>query len=224
MGIKVPKKKYKDTKDKNMKNAIKIISVFLITIILFTTAIITYHYIVKERAYNDKLLEETMDLSVKQGATPDETFRNFLLMIPNDVTKLLLQEGWGYSLNSSEEMLEIAKQYGYEDGLLGLCDYQNKIIYVSEDRMETVIHEVYHAVDSILGFPSKNNESIYNTEHDTFLKQFPLVSEDNTDNVMEYFAEAFQRYIINGSQLKKSCPETYDYLTSVIEICKNRLY
>lgn len=57
------------------------------------------------------------------------------------------------------------KNLTYEGrALLGLCDYDNKIIYIEKDqkestKRETLLHEIYHFHLELTGFSQKMSDS-----------------------------------------------------------------
>lgn len=45
------------------------------------------------------------------------------------------------------------------------------------------------------------------------------LSKINTSLQVEYFAEAFQEYLLNKDKLKEACPKTYAFLNKIIKRC-----
>ena len=100
-------------------------------------------------------------------------------------------------------------------------------------------HELGHALDGTykmniidkafagyLGWkvaPSTTREfyDIYEAEKDSFAKYFDEVKmvssgEYVTSTQVEYFAQAFQEYIVNPAQFKEAAPLTYDYIDNFV--------
>ena len=174
-----------------------------------------------ERLANAKMAE----LQVRVGENSSETLQNYLNVLPEDVTQLLMIYKWGYVVDSEDEMAYLAMRYGYDDKIIGLTVYDNRIIYLPENRIDSLIHETWHAVDSIQDFPSKNasSVSIYEEERDSFVEMFPECAEANVSSSEEYFAESFQKYVLNKEALKLSCPKTYNYIQEHIRMCKENI-
>lgn len=193
--------------------------VFVFMITLFCCVIKQNREI--ERNKELKIEQEEKHINAKIGISDEDTLSNYLSYMPNEVTNTLLDNHWSYMLCSDSQMNEIAKEYGYKQQLIGLSVYDQKIIYISNKRIDTVIHETWHAVDSILGFPSKHKSSmkIYKEEKEAFLNAFPSVIDENSSTSMEYFAEAFQRYVMEKQTLRESCPKTYKYIKTQINNC-----
>lgn len=162
------------------------------------------------------------ELHVKAGENSSETLQNYLDVLPSEVTQLLMVHQWGYIVDSEDEMAYLAMRYGYDEKIIGLTVYDNHIIYLPEDRIDSLVHETWHAVDYIQGFPSKEADSIeiYNAERELFQEAFPECAEANVSSPAEFFAESFQKYVLNNEALKVSCPKTYDYIKNHISMCK----
>lgn len=162
-------------------------------------------------------------VNAKIGSTDEETLYNYINCVPENIITLLQNNGWGYVIYSEDQMKELGETYGYKQKIIGLSVYDSHLIYVSNMRIDTVIHEIWHAVDSILEFPSQSDEalSIFSEEKKTFLKTFPNVTYDNSSNPTEYYAEAFQEYVLDKGSLKEQCPKTYELIEESVKKCTN---
>jgi len=200
------------------KKVAQALLVCMATLVLFLCA-----YYEKTKQVYDRIETERTKTSARIGNSDEETLGNYLNLIPSNIVLLLQDHEWGFCLVSEDEMNEISKRYGYTDRLIGLSVYSERLIYVSNKRIDSVLHEVWHAVDSILGDLSeqKEAESIYRAEVKAFLKAYPETNELNAADASEYFAEAFQQYILSEETLKESCPKTYDYLRDILYALNN---
>lgn len=136
--------------------------------------------------------------------------------IPENIMSVLISQD--YKIATSEHPGEA---YGvkYVDGL---TDTHGNVIYVKNYEgkfRKSVAHEVGHAFDDCMDFPSKSEEfkDIYNEEKDSIRGS----AEDNIEyckqTPQEYFAEAFQIYIYEPEILKDSAPRTYKYINQVVK-------
>ena len=100
----------------------------------------------------------------------------------------------------------------------GLCSYKQKTIYINAEESnidQAVDHEIGHAIDKILEYPSKTKEfiEIYNKEKE-------LVFDDGCDYYkltnLEYWAECFELFLNDDESLRNKGPETYDYMVDVL--------
>ncbi len=200
------------------KKGTQILLVLLFVATLFVGTIYDkYTKIEQKIEQNDSYIGSYID------ENDEYTFSNYIFLAPDCVRTLLLNNGWCYILSTSEELKELAVKYGYEEDIIGLTIYSEHKIYISNERIDTVIHEMFHAVDCILDFPSKTDEAltIYADEKETFLSTFPTIAYINTSSSCEYFAEAFQQYVFYGDALQESCPKTYVWIEKILSKCEN---
>lgn len=100
---------------------------------------------------------------------------------------------------------------GVSGRVMALTDFSCKSIQVNTIDPKSVIHEIGHFIDH------KNNFCSYSLPQSTYLNEiYPFMSTvnpgtdlHNTSSFMEYFAESFYMYIVNGTNLMLNCPETY---------------
>lgn len=134
--------------------------------------------------------------------------------IPAKIRKEFVENGWKIILTDkdlSEEFFD-----GTEEKLCGVALYEIKTIYI-ENRDSAIkhglVHEVGHVYDYLYLFPSQNEEfeRIYNTEKDKFV-EYGVEESTSTDDISEYFAEAFAQSIMYPESCKKNQPKTYEYV------------
>lgn len=187
--------------------------VSMITFVLMMMFLSHAHY--KEtKTIGNEIESEESGVNAKIGSTDEEILYNYINCVPEDIITLLQNNGWGYVIYSEDQMEELGEAYGYEQKIIGLSVYDSHLIYISNMRLDTVIHEIWHAVDSILEFPSQSDEalSVFSEEKKTFLKTFPSVTYANSSSPTEYYAEAFQEYVLDEDSLKEQCPKTYELI------------
>ena len=64
-------------------------------------------------------------------------------------------------------------------------------------------------------------QAIYESEKSNFAGMYDAIDGESsskyvTSTSSEYFAESFQRYFINGDELKAACPQTYLYMDTLV--------
>lgn len=135
--------------------------------------------------------------------------------VPDSILDMLKEEGYSISLS---EQPGSAYDVKYIDGITDTT--QNLIIikkYKGKFR-KSVIHEIGHAVDDCLDFPSKSES--FNSIYEDEKEQIIVTGVDNPSyckqSSQEYFAEAFQMYIYNPEVLKSSVPKTYSFIDKMM--------
>ena len=131
--------------------------------------------------------------------------------IPKADYVLLCNRGWTIRKCDAD----IEKQYGFAYPIAGLTDYDMKVIYIKEDRVErALLHEVGHALDYELGFVSETEEfkALYNIESLRFIDKTAVNDRHEICNEHEYFASVYQNIIINRGQTLKNVPKTVEYI------------
>lgn len=193
-------------KDKYFWVSFVIISVILIYI--------TLNINISRQKYSAK---QNINRSIKN----EHNKRYYMNKIPKSVSRLLKIYNWKYVFVDDKKINHISRKYGYHQAILGLSVYNDHIIYASKNDKSVVLHETFHALDSIFYFPSKSKEAthIYKKEQNKFLNAFKDISKINTSLQVEYFAEAFQEYLLEKDKLKEECPKTYMFLHRIIKRC-----
>lgn len=123
---------------------------------------------------------------------------------------------------------------------MGQTTSRSGVSYIELDKSyvsESLIHEVGHAVDKtvtlnpievVISFfkPMTRSDraefqAIYESEKSNFAGMYDAIDGESsskyvTSTSSEYFAESFQRYFINGDELKAACPQTYLYMDTLV--------
>ena len=103
-------------------------------------------------------------------------------------------------------------------GFSGRFDARNQIITLKKNTDEAIYHELGHFVGFLAGNMDSKSEftAIFNKEKGKFKG-----TRNNDSYILssqvEYFAESYQDYVENPSGLKKSRPQTYDYIAKAVE-------
>ena len=102
----------------------------------------------------------------------------------------------------------------------GITDTAENVIYIKNHEgkfRQTVVHEIGHAWDDCKSFPSRSVDflAIYDEEKDS-LKDTENNIEYCKSNPQEYFAEAFQQYVLKGEVLRESSPKTYAFINTLV--------
>lgn len=135
--------------------------------------------------------------------------------VPDSVLDMLKEEGYSIFLSAQP-----GSAYGikYIDGI---TDTTQNVIVVKNYKgkfRKSVVHEIGHALDDCLNFPSKSEsfDLVYEAEKDSII----VTGVDNPSyckqSPQEYFAEAFQMYIYNPEVLKSSVPDTYEFISNIM--------
>ena len=139
----------------------------------------------------------------------------FTSLLPANVYGKLARNGW---------VVYIADNVGnavglYDTNILALCVPEQRYIIVGSACQESdaILHELGHAIDAELRYQSKSKDfdAIYKAESPIFIKTH-LTAKENTATSIEYFAEAFQEYIMNPTYLYNNCPQTYAFINNCL--------
>lgn len=143
----------------------------------------------------------------------------YINMIPEDLIGCL-----------SHYTLTVTNSYdgtGLSNGISGITRNKSMEIYIRATPSSfkyTVIHEIAHALDYNCGAGSylSNNpefQAIYQSEKDNYKSTVHIVNDGHgVSTSKEYFADAFQEYIINPNELAKNTPQTYEFLMTYFPI------
>ena len=140
---------------------------------------------------------------------------NIMGRVPSAVLNAFTQQGWSiYVTDSDLNARFFDNQYG---GVSGATVYADKAIYVNASKFninDAMVHEFGHFIDSNCGFVSCTQEftDIYNEEKNTFKYTNSCGDGHEFSNTVEYFASAFDEYIINPSGCQATAPKTYEYI------------
>lgn len=103
-------------------------------------------------------------------------------------------------------------------------DGQKRLMYI-RDSLDTIKGAMYHELGHVIDLENFGNdgyvsdvaevEQSYNTEMPTLKEKYSLLDE-NTENKMEYFAEAFRLNYDDPDGLKSTAPVIYDYINQII--------
>lgn len=129
--------------------------------------------------------------------------RDYLAMIPVSYMELL--------------DIDVIVTNDIDASLSGVYKKKENTIYIratKDSYSYTVIHEVAHALDVALFTPSTSGTfvEIYNKEKDNFKSTVKADWSHDISTIKEYYASAFQEFILNPDQLKENCPETYEFM------------
>lgn len=146
----------------------------------------------------------------------ESVLQSYIDKVPKNILDAI--QGIGYTI---ELVKDPGKEYGYRN-ICGLTCTDEKRILIKASKSKfrrAVVHEIGHAYDDYLGWVSGSEEfkKIYKAEKNKF-KVTGFVSDGHYKaNEREYFAEAFQMIIYNPKVLESSAPETYKFMTELIE-------
>ena len=146
---------------------------------------------------------------ISDGTVSEDYFNQVVYyynMCPSNVRSSFESSGWQILVTGNALSCP-----GVSGRVMALTDFSCKSIQVNTIDPKSVIHEIGHFIDH------KNNFCSYSLPQSTYLKEiYPFMSTvnpgtdlHNTSSFMEYFAESFYMYIVNGTNLMLNCPETY---------------
>ena len=143
-----------------------------------------------------------------------------LNMIPTELRTEFVESG--YHIYVTEENL--AKEYyggGRYDRIFGVIFYDKDLILISGYEYaikEATVHEFGHWFDQYLGYASSSRDfaMIYSSERPRFSKAF--YGRCSTQEIQEYFAEAFYVYIKAPQLLRQVAPQTYAYMNYHVQL------
>lgn len=157
--------------------------------------------------------------NVTQEATSTEAYRTLMQQyykIPSAVRTLLADNGVTIQMVDQNIVTDTRKNLGMDKVQeSGVWIPQLRLIEVGASYSVAGIgHEVGHALDDLLRISeSANFKAAYSTEHGK-LTLSGCVAKIESEK--EYFAEAFNVYILNALLLKENCPKTYAYIEAAI--------
>ena len=149
-----------------------------------------------------------LEILNKDGVALDEYLQE-IQKVPGIIVDEFMALNWSYYVDS-DYLADLSVRY--DMNCIGATSYQKKIIYASDPK--STIHEFGHFYHLLVGFPAEF-DSIYEAEHEGARK---VLGDYATRNAKEYFAEAFDYWIVyqdNANKLaglQKAAPLTYAYL------------
>ena len=169
-----------------------------------------------------RLLVEHELITEEYVPTLEEVFYAELDLIPEEELDIILSSGWDIILTDED--------FGYENGfdmsICGLTLYDDKTIYVSASNWairRSTIHEVGHALDYELGYPSDTKEfrEIFEEEKYNFTDCTSIGDNHEISDVYEYFASVYQNMILDYEETAAEVPKTVNFIETLIY---NKLY
>lgn len=147
-----------------------------------------------------------------------ETYYN---MLPSGIREAFESQGWTIHIKDIDtvnaEAVSLGANLSEDEYVAGFTETNSKtIVLVDQYTGYALNHEMGHYVDIVL-----NNET---SQSDTFsaiyASEKDLLDGGSNDYAQtdssEYFAEAFREYIECAGYLQSTCPETYEYIDSIV--------
>lgn len=206
-----------------MKTKYRVIAAILLALVVISLSVIL---IIN---HNDKkLTEEVLGITINKTLSTDniiidnecskdqiDKFNETWRSIPNKITDSFCDNEWKVVLTSTDLTEYYNTNYNAKTTLVeGLTIRSKKIIFVDKDSdINSILkHEMGHYVDTVKGNVSDGNEffSIFNKEVEQFTEKFNP-DKGHVASWVEYFAEAFYRYLDSTNELKEACPTTYEF-------------
>lgn len=157
-----------------------------------------------------------------EGAIDDSTveyLNSKLKLIPEKLVLKYFEQNGKILLTDKDISNTYYKEYNFGN-VIGIHDAKKNIVYISNSEHaidNALIHEFGHVLDSLTSWESMSTTfiNIFNSEKDTL----DVYSVDNhyKKNEREFFAEAFQQYILDSEGCKSSAPLSYDFIEKQID-------
>ena len=160
-----------------------------------------------EETEDDETSYQTSEMSVQ------ELFEYELSLIPDSDLQYLYDHGWTITLTD----MNLAMEYGYSGSIVGITDYEEKIVYVA-NRWSAIrratIHEVGHALCRSHGRLDSTTEFIglYNEEKDHFHDITSVGDGHEIESACEYFASVYQNMVLDYEGTRSDVPLTVAYI------------
>ena len=143
--------------------------------------------------------------------------------VPEAVQRVLKNKGWNvYVTTDNIDQKYFFGAYGSVSGV-AVANSSTKGSFVAVENREkavlnSVVHELGHAVDYELGYVSKTSEfqRIFSIERSRFVPTVGIDAAHATSSSQEYYASAFDEYFRNPGNLSARAPLTYNYIASTI--------
>lgn len=151
------------------------------------------------------------DLTAEQSYV---VLQEMLAYVPDNITRKFYAEHWGFSLtadNLSDRFFGGAYAY-----VRAVTEKEKKTIWMAQNDeaiRQSAVHELGHYVDMSLDWAHEKDDfiAIFRSEKYAFNG-----SAQSSSSPVEFFAEAFQETILHPESVQQNAPQTYAYMTSVI--------
>ena len=210
----------------------KILSISLLMVgvlLLFSLAAMSVNLPTKYLKYKNEQCDHAASQLQFEGNL-DEYTKQYAIYsfnkVPEEYTDLLSE--WEVIItNENIARLVASKDYAFNENTIafsgnrysGVTLLKDEEIYISgtpENIDSSMLHEIGHAIEKSLGYPSKKEEfiRIYEEEKDL------IFIEDNQEYYKstnrEYWAECFEMFISEPTRLQENGPRTYEYMREVL--------
>ena len=134
-------------------------------------------------------------------------------LIPNYIQKSLEKDGW--TLEVTDEDLQ--EKFDRDTPVAGITVHAEKRIYIKNTASTITYctyHEIGHAIDAILKYPSLTKEftEIYEEEKASFHAVGLYVDDYEKTDVKEYWACTVNNILLTANRYEDSAPRTYEYV------------
>ena len=185
------------------------------------TYIVESEPVVEETVATETTTVETTAANTQtQDPTVQDLFENEISLIPSNQLEFLRSRGWSWEITG----MNLAQRYGYSVGIVGITDYSQKTIYItnrSNKIRRATIHEFGHALAAELGDVDETEEfyEIFYDERDNFHDCTNTTGDGhNTVSTDEYFASVYQNMILNYDETYADVPRTVEYIERVLSV------
>lgn len=134
--------------------------------------------------------------------------------LPENIRLYFQNSGWKITVSAQG----LGERYGYSFSILALTIYEEQQIWIDNrsSAKGSIVHEMGHFIDCTQNWVSRTPEfaEIYAAEKEAFCL-YHGTHQNNTNTVLEYFAEAFQQCIYDSEGMQAACPRTYEYVMQI---------
>lgn len=166
------------------------------------------------------LMVENIELEGTDDESLKSEIKDYFALIPEKLLKKFNNSGWEITITTKD----IASKYYNGKSNASMCGLTlpdtRHIVYEADSSKfrRSILHEFAHYLDASTGFLTDYEEwqKIYQTEKDSLVVTSSYVDSHYKENSREFFAEAFQEFIINPNGVEVSSPQAFKYISDFL--------
>ena len=134
-------------------------------------------------------------------------------LMPQYIQDAIEENGWVIEVTNED----LQDKFKRDNPVAGITIHTDKRIYLKNEPIiikYSLYHEVAHALDKSLGYPSNTEEwvEIFEEEKDNFHAVGMFVNNYHQSNPCEYWASAVNNILMTADKYEDSAPRTYEYV------------
>ncbi len=168
------------------------------------------------------LMVENIELEGTDDESLKSDIKEYFSLLPEKLLEEFYNSGWGITVTTKD----IASSYYDGEDIGSICGITlpdtRQIVYEADSSKfrRNILHEFFHYLDYSKGYYLSNYEEwqrIYEEEKDSLKVTSSYVNSHYKENSREFFAEAFQEFVINPHGVEASSPRAYKYISDFLE-------